>query len=96
MLAITLTLSLMICTEVVLADILDMPPAQSSNTGIAMPVRGQTMDEVRQQFGEPLQALRPIGNPPITRWKYTEYTVVFEGNYVIDSVQHRDLPRSNQ
>ena len=50
------------------------------------------MDEVLAQFGEALEVTQPIGNPPITRWKYPKYSVVFERQYVIHSVLHRDLP----
>jgi hypothetical protein len=74
------------------ADILDLPSAQPATSNIQMPVRGQTMDEVLEQFGEPKNISQPIGNPPITRWTYPTYSVVFEREYVIDSVPKRDLP----
>jgi len=71
------------------ADNLSMPEVDSQppndNQGVLRPVRGLTMDEVRSKFGEPLQVDGPVGNPPITRWSYDHFTVVFESNYVIDS-----------
>jgi hypothetical protein len=45
-----------------------------------------TMDQVREQFGEPREAKGPVGNPPITRWFYDRFVVHFEHQYVIHSV----------
>lgn len=71
------------------ADTLSMPDVESQppndDQGVSRPVRGLTMDEVRSKFGEPLEVDGPVGNPPITRWSYDHFTVVFESNYVIDS-----------
>jgi hypothetical protein len=50
------------------------------------PTRGMTMDQVAKRFGEPQEKLPPVGKPPITRWKYPQFTVYFESKYVIDSV----------
>jgi len=41
------------------------------------PHRGMTMDEVRQQFGEPMESRGPVGDPPITTWNYGDFIVVF-------------------
>ncbi|MEC9412300.1 MAG: hypothetical protein VX829_06435, partial [Pseudomonadota bacterium] len=55
-------------------------------SGIVRPIRGMTMVQVKQQFGEP-ETVRPaIGQPPITRWKYSKFEVVFEYDKVIHSV----------
>lgn len=53
---------------------------------VAQPSRGVTMNRVRDQFGEPNRSTPAVGDPPITRWHYTEFTVYFEGEFVIDSV----------
>jgi hypothetical protein len=80
------------------ADTLEMPetqngdgsPAQSTEPTTAnMPVRGMSMSQVERRFGQPLNKLAPVGDPPITRWVYGEYTVYFEGKYVIHAVQNR-------
>ncbi len=51
-----------------------------------LPANGMTMSEVERRFGEPSERRAAVGNPPITRWIYAEYTVFFEHDLVIDSV----------
>lgn len=72
------------------ADTSGMPaePA-TTETIIPGPARGMSMQQVRQQYGEPIKKLAAVGNPPITRWVYEDYTVYFEHKYVIDSVPNR-------
>ncbi len=53
---------------------------------ITRPQLGQSMDEVRAQWGEPEKMEEPVGEPPITRWEYEVFTVYFEGDKVIHSV----------
>ncbi len=53
---------------------------------IARPQLGQSMDQVRAQWGEPEKMDGPVGEPPITRWEYEVFTVYFEGDKVIHSV----------
>lgn len=53
-----------------------------------MPGRGASMKQVEKQFGKPKRKLAPVGKPPITRWVYDNYTVYFEYEYVIDSVEN--------
>ena len=55
------------------------------------PKRGLTMDEVEKQFGAPATRHPTVGGasqaqPPITRWDYNGFSVVFERDRVIDSV----------
>ena len=56
-----------------------------------IPVRGQSMDQVRASFGEPSQQLEPRGGqkrqwPTINRWVYPQFVVYFEKSRVIDVV----------
>ncbi|HEX4387167.1 MAG TPA: hypothetical protein VH109_00925 [Steroidobacteraceae bacterium] len=56
-----------------------------------MPKRGVTMDDVEKRFGAPVTRHPTVGGasaqqPPITRWDYSGFSVVFEGNHVVDSV----------
>lgn len=58
---------------------------------LALPVRGLTMADVERRHGAPLQKLATVGGgsakqPPINRWRYAGYTVVFERDRVIHSV----------
>lgn len=55
------------------------------------PVRGMSMRKVERLFGEPKEKMLPTGNPPITRWVYEQFTVYFEGKYVIHAVHNRPL-----
>ncbi|MGM0449798.1 MAG: hypothetical protein ACQERE_03145 [Pseudomonadota bacterium] len=57
---------------------------------VRMPRRGEHMDSVRSRFGEPEASRGPVGEPPITRWQYPEFVVIFEGQSVIDSVTEPD------
>lgn len=51
-----------------------------------VPARGQTMKQVQGRFGRPQRKHSPVGNPPITRWDYPDFVVVFEYNIVQDTV----------
>lgn len=53
---------------------------------VKMPVRGMTMKQVEKRFGIPQKKLPAVGDPPITRWVYKDYTVYFEYQYVIHAV----------
>ena len=74
------------------ADVLTIPGVgnnpQATRNQVDSPSRGLTMDEVRAQFGDPKEIKSPVGDPPITRWVYNNFTVHFEYNYVIHSVIH--------
>jgi hypothetical protein len=58
---------------------------------VDIPKRGLTMDEVEKHFGAPVTRHPAVGGasaqqPPITRWDYNAFSVVFERDRVIDSV----------
>lgn len=46
------------------------------------------MNEVERVMGAPQQMLPPIGEPPITRWVYDDYTVYFEFDRMIHAVSN--------
>ncbi len=71
-----------------LADVLLIESIQSSPT-MQTPRKGLNMAMVRQQFGEPAQQVAAVGEPPISRWEYSGFTVYFEDDLVLHSViQH--------
>ena len=80
-----------------ISDQILIPGHYPSNSNIELPKRGQTMDTVRYQFGNPQVEKLPVGNPPITQWKYDNFSVFFEGKHVIHAVNTRTLilPKSN-
>lgn len=55
-----------------------------------LPDNGLTMSEVERRFGEPNERRSAVGDPPIARWIYDDYSVFFEHNLVIESVVHHD------
>jgi hypothetical protein len=64
---------------------------QVRESHVDVPKRGLTMDEVEKQFGAPVTRHPAVGGaspqqPPITRWDYNSFSVVFERDRVIDSV----------
>ena len=89
------TVCFTICPFVLVhADVLTIPDLnQNAQTrpSIAVPTRGTTMQDVSAQFGQPDEILGPVGDPPITRWVYDQFTVHFEHEYVIHSVIKRDI-----
>ena len=54
--------------------------------GIETPQRGSTMTAVEQKFGAPANKSGPVGNPPITKWFYPNFVVVFENDKVLHAV----------
>jgi hypothetical protein len=64
---------------------------QVRDSQVDRPKRGLTMDEVEKKFGAPATRHAAVGGssqqqPPITRWDYNGFTVVFERDRVIDAV----------
>lgn len=56
---------------------------------IDMPKRGLSMNQVINQYGEPLTKKAAVGSPPITEWQYENYSVYFERQWVIKSVAYK-------
>jgi hypothetical protein len=54
--------------------------------GIEIPQRGSTMTAVEQKFGAPANKSSAVGNPPITKWFYPNFVVVFENDKVLHAV----------
>ncbi len=61
------------------------------------PARGTTMSAVEKKFGEPTQKHAAVGGcgsadtgtcrtPPITRWDYPGFSVIFEYDHVVEAV----------
>ena len=70
------------------ADTLQMQGASAgSNDG--RPTRGMTQASVEAKYGAPASVKSPVGDPPITRWEYTEFVVYFEYDKVIHAVRKR-------
>ncbi|MEM9302419.1 MAG: hypothetical protein AAGE01_09935 [Pseudomonadota bacterium] len=60
------------------------------SAGMATPRLGMRMAQVEAEFGEPVTRSEPVGDPPITRWRYESFTVYFEGETVLHAVVDRE------
>jgi len=86
-LALLLTL---LAPTALLADTLTIPLGNQGadlNTS-NLPQKGQSKRAVLERFGLADEEHKPVGQPPITRWDYREFSVYFEYDHVINSVRH--------
>ncbi len=58
----------------------------------AMPRNNMSMSAVRDKFGKPQDEVPAVGEPPISRWRYSAYTVYFERDRVIVAVSNEIGP----
>jgi hypothetical protein len=56
------------------------------------PNRGSSMATVQGRFGEPTSRHATVGQPPITRWDYPQFSVYFEHDRVLHSVLVSSAP----
>lgn len=76
------------------AEILQVEPGTYSViTQPSLPMRGLHQNQVLARYGEPAQRFATVGgnrprHPPITRWDYEGFSVIFEGPLVLHSVVH--------
>lgn len=63
-------------------------PAGSAQAGpmSSTPSRGMSMADVVDVYGQPTDRHETVGDPPITRWDYPDFSVFFEYNMVLHSV----------
>jgi len=62
------------------------PVPETTEYSIQLPGRGMTMEAVQNRFGEAIEKFPAVGEPPITRWVYNNFSVYFESEYVIHAV----------
>lgn len=76
------------------ADTLTIPLGQqAAEQQVSLPKRGTSTSQVQRQHGEPATRHAAVGEPPITRWDYANFSVYFEYDHVIQAVRHHT--RSN-
>jgi len=61
-------------------------PEQTKPFEVTLPGRGMSMTDVLEKFGDPVSKDPEVGEPPISRWYYDNYVVVFEYQYVIHAL----------
>lgn len=78
------------------ADGIKIPLGQQGLANLPLPSRGDAKIDVLDRFGLADEEHPAVGQPPITRWDYHDFSVYFEGNRVIDSVVHHQHPSPSQ
>jgi hypothetical protein len=69
------------------AETVTIPLGQQGKAwNIETPQTGMRKEQVEEKFGAPVEKSGPVGTPPIYTWDYNQFTVYFEGDYVIHSV----------
>ncbi len=63
---------------------------EADAAGTDRPRHGQTMEQVERRFGAPENRVAAVGEPPISRWVYRDYTVYFEHDRVLRAVERRN------
>jgi len=80
----TLTCSL---STTLVAEQITLPIGeQTRQSELQLPERGMHKNTVLQEFGDPQEMTSAVGEPPISQWRYDDYVVYFEGNWVIQAV----------
>lgn len=79
----------LIVNSAAVADVLLIEDVERAQT-MSLPGNGLSQQQVAQSWGEPLQRYAAVGEPPITRWRYNDYSVYFEYDRVISAVLHHN------
>lgn len=87
-----IALGLSLAAGSAVADVLAVPEEDPAGVpAVTLPAKGSTMAEVRSKYGEPRTKQPTVGgdspkHPPITRWDYDGFLVIFERDRVVDAV----------
>lgn len=65
-------------TFITLASILSVYTGAFASAASLHSLRGASKNQVQEQYGQPRDIIGPVGDPPITRWVYSDFAVVFE------------------
>ena len=80
---------LMVMTLSSQAQTLEIPVGEQGDPQLTqLPQTGESRRSVLERFGLADQEHAPVGQPPITRWDYREFSVYFEYDHVVNSVRH--------
>lgn len=86
----TLGLALLLVTTLSSqAQTLEIPLGEQGDPQLTqLPHTGESRRSVLERFGLADEEHAPVGQPPITRWDYREFSVYFEYDHVVNSVRH--------
>jgi hypothetical protein len=71
--------------------VVDMP-SDGGDASVTLPRRAMTMAQVERHYGIPRVRRDTVGDPPITRWDYADFSVFFEHDRVLHAVVPGDFP----
>lgn len=80
--AVLLAMGAMASADVLLLDGIEI----NATTADQRPKAGMSMQRVESTYGAPQQRHPAVGDPPITRWDYPDFSVYFEHERVIHAV----------
>jgi hypothetical protein len=85
-----IALGLFLTAGTAAAEVLTVPEGEPAPE-ITLPAKGITMADVTRKYGEPRVKRPTVGGgspkqPPITRWDYDGFSVIFERDRVVDAV----------
>lgn len=72
--------------EAVETTVTEMAAPEANEYTVQLPGRGMSMEMVQNHFGEASEKYSAVGDPPITKWTYKNFTVYFESEFVIHAV----------
>lgn len=70
------------------AEVLQIPVGAQGASSVELPSRGMRSQAVLERFGLPDEEHPAVGQPPIIRWDYRDFSVYFETGVVVSSVAH--------
>jgi hypothetical protein len=73
--------------QLVSADVLIIDEVRQADS-MELPKNGQNKAAIEAKFGAPVQKQAEVGDPPISSWKYKDYSVYFEYDLVLFTVLH--------
>jgi hypothetical protein len=78
--------AMMLVASAAAAQNLTTAPASKPAVLPDTPNRGASMAQVETRFGAPTVRHAAVGDPPITRWDYPQFSVFFEHDKVLHAV----------
>ena len=84
---IVLAFMLTLMFQTATADVLIIDEVRQAGR-MELPKNGQSKTVVEAKFGAPIAKTAPVGDPPISSWKYQTYSVYFEYDLVLFTVLH--------
>lgn len=81
-----------ICSALLVAAFAATAVEEVVVTSDALPTKGMSQSSVLSAYGPPAARQPRVGGgsvhqPPITRWDYEGFVVIFENDHVVDAVQ---------